>query len=164
MSLRIRQSTKFRRDIKRLSKQGFDLSKLETVVKVLVAEEPLAEKYRDHPLTGNWVGYRDCHIQPDWLLIYRIVEDEYNLPEPVAMPSCLASSTTGVRSYPVGSKHRRGDSTIVLSLLLLACSKVIRNDTDHLWGIAATKEFASSGCCLVNPREEYLTTASTMNA
>lgn len=79
MSLRIRQSTKFRRDIKRLSKQGFDLSKIETVVKVLVAEEPLAEKYRDHPLSGNWVGYRDCHIQPDWLLIYRIVEDELQL-------------------------------------------------------------------------------------
>lgn len=79
MSRRIRQSTKFRRDIKRLSRQGFDLSKIETVIKVLVAEEPLAEKYRDHPLAGNGVGYRDCHIQPDWLLVYRIVEDELQL-------------------------------------------------------------------------------------
>ncbi len=77
--LRIRQSTQFRRDIKRLNRQGADLSKVEMVVKVLVAQEPLAERYRDHPLTGNWVGYRDCHIQPDWLLIYRVVDDELQL-------------------------------------------------------------------------------------
>ncbi len=79
MLLRIRQSTKFRRDIKRLSKQGADLSKLETAIKALVAKEPLEEKYRDHPLTGNWGGYRDCHLQPDWLLIYRVADDELQL-------------------------------------------------------------------------------------
>jgi len=77
--LRIRQSTKFRRDIKRLSRQGADLSKLEIVIKALVAKEPLEEKYRDHPLTGNWGGYRDCHLQPDWLLIYRVADDELQL-------------------------------------------------------------------------------------
>ena len=79
MLLIIRQSTQFRRDIKRLSRQGADLSKIETVIKALVAQEPLAERYRDHPLTGNWVGYRDCHIQPDWLLIYRVIDDELQL-------------------------------------------------------------------------------------
>ncbi len=65
MALRIRQSTRFRRDIKRLRKQGADITKLETIVKSLVAQEELEEKYRDHPLTGNWHSYRDCHIQPD---------------------------------------------------------------------------------------------------
>lgn len=79
MLLIIRQSTQFRRDIKRLSRQGADLSKIETVIKVLVTQEPLAERYRDHSLTGNWVGYRDCHVQPDWLLIYRVIDDELEL-------------------------------------------------------------------------------------
>jgi len=77
--LKIRQSTQFRRDIKRLSRQDTDLSLLEAVIKKLVAQEPLEERYRDHPLTGNWRGYRDCHLQPDWLLIYRIHDDELQL-------------------------------------------------------------------------------------
>ena len=79
MPLKIRQTTRFRRDIRRLTRQGYDLAKLETVIRVLVAQEPLAEKYRDHALIGNWGGYRDCHIQPDWLLIYRIIDDELQL-------------------------------------------------------------------------------------
>lgn len=79
MSLQIRQSTKFRRDVKRLGRQGADLSGLEVVISKLVEQEPLEEKYRDHPLTGNWRGYRDCHIQPDWLLIYRIADVELQL-------------------------------------------------------------------------------------
>ena len=79
MSLEIRQATKFKRDVKRINKQGLDLSKLEDVVKTLVEQERLDEKYRDHPLTGNWKGYRDCHIQPDWLLLYRVVDEELQL-------------------------------------------------------------------------------------
>lgn len=79
MALTIRQSTKFRRDIKRLLRQGADLARLETVVEVLVIPAPLDERYRDHPLTGNWKGYRECHTQPDWLLIYRITAEELQL-------------------------------------------------------------------------------------
>lgn len=79
MSLTIRQSTRFRRDVKRLGKQGADLSKLESVIRILVAQSPLDERLRDHALTGNWHGYRDCHIQPDWLLLYRVVDDELQL-------------------------------------------------------------------------------------
>ncbi len=79
MSLAIRQSTKFRRDVKRLQRQGSDLSKLEAVVVALAAQEPLDEQYRDHALIGNWKGYRDCHILPDWLLIYRTEHDELQL-------------------------------------------------------------------------------------
>lgn len=79
MALAIRQSTRFRRDVKRLRRQNVDLSELERVVSVLVAEEQLDERYRDHALVGNWKGFRECHIQPDWLLIYRIENDELQL-------------------------------------------------------------------------------------
>lgn len=79
MTLQIRQSTQFRRDIRRLGRQGADVSLLETVIKTLAAEETLDEKYRDHLLTGNWQGYRDCHIRLNWLLIYRIIEGELQL-------------------------------------------------------------------------------------
>ena len=79
MLLTIHQSTRFRRDVKRLGKQGAELSKLESVIRTLVAQSPLDERLRDHALTGNWRGYRDCHIQPDWLLLYRVVDDELQL-------------------------------------------------------------------------------------
>ena len=79
MTLKIRQSTRFRRDIKRLDRQGADLSKLEPVIRALAAQTPLDERLRDHALTGNWGGYRDCHIQPDWLLLYRVADDELQL-------------------------------------------------------------------------------------
>ena len=62
-----------------MGRQGADLSRLETVVKILVAQEQLEEKYQDHSLRGSWQGYRDCHIQPDWLLIYRVATDELQL-------------------------------------------------------------------------------------
>ncbi|MFN8490126.1 MAG: type II toxin-antitoxin system YafQ family toxin [Caldilineaceae bacterium] len=79
--LRVRQSTQFKRDIKRLKKQGLDLSQLEAVVKKLIAQEVLERHYRDHPFLGNRKGYRECHIEPDWLLIYRIEGDELQLAE-----------------------------------------------------------------------------------
>lgn len=79
MSLSIRQSTQFRRDVKRLKRQGADLKQLETVIKQLVTQNPLAEQYRDHTLVGNWKGFRECHIKPDWLLIYRIEDEELQL-------------------------------------------------------------------------------------
>jgi mRNA interferase YafQ len=55
------------------------MSKLRDAILLLVADAPLPERYRDHPLRGNWKGYRDAHIEPDWLLIYRIVGDELHL-------------------------------------------------------------------------------------
>jgi mRNA interferase YafQ len=79
MPLLIRQSTQFRRDVKRLLRQGVDISKLEQVVATIVAQEPLQERLRDHALVGNWKGFRECHIQPDWLLIYRVDEDQLEL-------------------------------------------------------------------------------------
>lgn len=79
MAFTIRQSTQFRRDVKRLRRQGIELAQLEVVILALVAQESLDERYRDHTLVGNWKGFRECHIQPDWLLIYRIENDELQL-------------------------------------------------------------------------------------
>lgn len=61
----------FNRDIKRCQKCGLEMALLKAVVKDLLEQNPLDPKYRDHPLYGNWVGYRELHILPDWLLIYR---------------------------------------------------------------------------------------------
>jgi mRNA interferase YafQ len=71
----VHESPRFLRDIKRIKKRGLDLSKLRHVVTLLSEKQPLPIRYRDHALTGNWIGHRDCHIQPDWVLIYQITDD-----------------------------------------------------------------------------------------
>lgn len=65
-------TTKFKRDVKRCEKQGKNMSIFKQVAKQLVQSELLSSKYKDHALTGNWKGHRDCHLEPDWLLIYKI--------------------------------------------------------------------------------------------
>ena len=70
--LTLRTTTKFRKDYKRMKKQGKDMSLLKSVINDLISEIVLDEKYQDHPLFGNYIGFRECHIQPDWLLIYTI--------------------------------------------------------------------------------------------
>jgi mRNA interferase YafQ len=64
------QTTQFARDVKRMTKRGKDVSKLEDVVRALAEGKLLEPKHRDHPLRGDWHGSRDCHIEPDWVLIY----------------------------------------------------------------------------------------------
>lgn len=64
------QTGQFLKDIKKLRKRGKDVSKLQTVVNKLANNEMLHPKHRDHPLTGEWKTCRDCHIEPDWVLIY----------------------------------------------------------------------------------------------
>lgn len=61
-------SSQFRRDVKRLQKKGKDLEKLKKLIEFLLAEIPLPPIYKDHPLKLNWAGYRDAHIEPDWVL------------------------------------------------------------------------------------------------
>jgi mRNA interferase YafQ len=73
------RSGQFRRDVRRAQKRGKDMSKLPELILLLLAGDLLPERYRDHPLRGNWKGYRDVHIEPDWLLIYRIVGEELHL-------------------------------------------------------------------------------------
>lgn len=79
MALAIRQSSRFRQDVKRLLRQGADIARLETVIEALVIQEPLDERHQDHALIGNWKGHRECHILPDWLLIYYIEGNELQL-------------------------------------------------------------------------------------
>ena len=69
-------SNRFRKDLKQAAKRGYKLDLLDDVVELLVRQEPLPEKHRDHELSGNYAGFRECHIQPDWLLIYRVYEDQ----------------------------------------------------------------------------------------
>ena len=71
----IKPTTKFEKDLKRVQKRGYDISLLTEVIKKLAAGEQLPEKNRDHQLGGNYGGCRGCHITPDWLLIYEIVEN-----------------------------------------------------------------------------------------
>ncbi|MDO4284040.1 MAG: type II toxin-antitoxin system YafQ family toxin [Eubacteriales bacterium] len=73
--LNIVPSNQFKRDLKLAKKRGYQLERLTAVVNMLAAQKPLAPKYRDHMLTGNYLGFRECHIEPDWLLIYRIDGD-----------------------------------------------------------------------------------------
>ena len=72
--LEIRPSGRFKRDLRILAKRGLDLGLLNDVVDQLANGLSLDKKYKDHPLSGEYAGFRECHIQPDWLLIYRIDE------------------------------------------------------------------------------------------
>lgn len=73
--LKIKYHSKFKKDIKIIKKRNYDLSKLEKVIEILAEEKNLPAKYKDHFLTGNYRDFRECHILPDWLLIYRIDKD-----------------------------------------------------------------------------------------
>lgn len=66
----------FDRDLKKAIKRGRDKERLKTIMAKLIAEEPLEPRHRDHKLTGGYHGRRECHIEPDWLLIYKIAGDE----------------------------------------------------------------------------------------
>lgn len=70
--LTLQTTGKFRKDYKLAKKRGLPMQELENILQTLLEERPLAEKHRDHALTGNYVGFRECHIRPDWLLIYTV--------------------------------------------------------------------------------------------
>ena len=76
MTLDVVLSNRFKKDLKLAKKRGYDLDLLDEVVTALSTNQSLDEKYRDHPLSGDFVGFRECHIQPDWLLVYRIDYEE----------------------------------------------------------------------------------------
>ena len=69
--MKIIYTTQFKRDYKRIKKQKKELAKLKVLVEKLVSGERLEISYKDHQLSGEFKGYRDCHIEPDWLLIYK---------------------------------------------------------------------------------------------
>ena len=74
--LKVVLSNQFKRDLKLSQKRGYNLDLLNEIVDKLANQESLDEKYKDHALTGKYRGFRECHIEPDWLLVYRINEDE----------------------------------------------------------------------------------------
>ncbi len=76
---KIKPTSKFQKDLKKISKRGYDLSLLKNAINILARGEELPAKYNDHPLKGNFVNCRECHITPDWLLIYEKTEVELYL-------------------------------------------------------------------------------------
>ena len=72
-------SNRFKKDLKHAKKRGLDLDLLEEVVDQLAKYVPLPEKNRDHALTGDYIGFRECHVAPDWLLVYRVEDEELEL-------------------------------------------------------------------------------------
>lgn len=79
MKLKVQFYTQFKRDVKLAKKRNLDMSLLKNVVDKLSEGKKLEAKYRDHMLTGDYAGYRECHLQPDWLLVYKIVSDTLTL-------------------------------------------------------------------------------------
>ena len=79
MKYRIEATNRFRKDYKLAMKRGFKIELLDDVIRKLAAGIPLPEKNKDHALTGNFIGFRECHIAPDWLLVYSIEEQELML-------------------------------------------------------------------------------------
>lgn len=88
ITLDIVTTAQFRKDLKRIRKRGMDMSKLDAVLKKLRNEEPLGKRHRGHSLRGDYIGFRECHIEPDWLLVYVI--DQGSL--------ILTASRTGTHS------------------------------------------------------------------
>ena len=86
--LKIEFTRKMKRDVRRMRKRGQDMLKLDAVLRLLSSRSPMPPKYRDHQLTGNLSEFRECHIEGNWLVIYRIFEDKL----------ILSASGTGTHS------------------------------------------------------------------
>ena len=71
----IKNTTQFKKDYKLAKRRGLDIDLLKNIITKLANGEPLDSKHKDHSLSGNWLGHRECHIQSDWLLIYRYEDD-----------------------------------------------------------------------------------------
>jgi len=75
MKFSIKSTSKFKKDLKRVNKRGYNLELLKAVVSLLQRGEELPPEYKDHPLKGDYLGCRECHVTPDWLLVYKQVEE-----------------------------------------------------------------------------------------
>jgi len=71
----IKPTGKFRKDLRAIAKRGYNIDLISEVIRMLSLGDQLSEKYKDHSLLGNSSGHRECHIMPDWLLIYKIEAD-----------------------------------------------------------------------------------------
>lgn len=77
--MRLTQTAQFKKDLKKQVKRGKDSEKVLVVVKILKEGKELPESYKDHSLRGRWINRRDCHLEPDWILIYTISPEELRL-------------------------------------------------------------------------------------
>ena len=99
MKYEIKPSSRFKRDMKLVKKRGYDQRLIENVIRTLAAGEELDKKYRDHLLLGDYAGFHECHITPDWLLIYQIYEEELY----------LLLSRTGSHSETLWTRTQKAD-------------------------------------------------------
>lgn len=76
MKYTVKPTSKFQKDLKRVQKRGYNVALLTEIIKKLANGEPLPPKHKDHPLSGDYAGCRECHITPDWLLIYEVDHGE----------------------------------------------------------------------------------------
>ncbi len=76
MKLKIRRTTQFKRDIRKVLRRRKDIERLLSIIEALAEEKKLPSEYKDHPLTGNYKNKCDCHVEPDWILIYAVEDDE----------------------------------------------------------------------------------------
>ena len=74
--LQVRAATSFKKDYKRIKKRHYNLKALETVIDLIATGNPLPAKYRDHTLINDYAGCHECHVEPDWLLVYEIRQSE----------------------------------------------------------------------------------------
>ena len=74
--LKVEYTTQFKRDLKLAKKRKNNIASLQKIMKHIEHEEPLSARFRDHPLTGNWRAHRELHIEPNWLLIYKMIPEE----------------------------------------------------------------------------------------
>ncbi|MBM4465737.1 MAG: type II toxin-antitoxin system YafQ family toxin [Chloroflexi bacterium] len=72
----VRRTSQFKKDVERMKKRGKDLGRLKEVLEKIIGGQQLEAKYRDHVLVGQYKGTRECHIEPDWLLIYELAQSE----------------------------------------------------------------------------------------
>ena len=75
MSKQVTWTNQFKKDYKLAMKRGLPIGELDNVIRMLAESDSLPEKYKDHELSGNWKGFRECHVQPNWLLIYYIYDN-----------------------------------------------------------------------------------------
>ena len=75
MKYEVKFTSQFKRDLKLAKKQGKDIDKLFDVINMIAEDEKLDEKYRDHNLSGDYAGCRECHVEPDWLLVYEVMDN-----------------------------------------------------------------------------------------
>jgi len=71
----VKPSNRFKKDVRLASKRGYDISLITKIIKTLAAGEALLPRNKDHALSGDWAGFRECHITPDWLLVYKIEKE-----------------------------------------------------------------------------------------